>query len=307
MIGWITSKISIVLSKLRYFSQSNAATHAANVDELQSAVARYLEGSIGPTKLTPVVGSTLGICFRADTLTKPFFVKTHRPDESSRENLLKEFDILEALYRDRIFLHRFDVELASDQHTCILMEWLDTAQAPPTPAHLRAIIGECYETLEHIHNDRATQFSTIGQLVAEGDRAIFELEELQLVSPDTALKIRPCLNSLKNAISHLRPIVCHGDLSNKNLLASRGQNIIIDWEDSFLGFAGYDYLYWLTFMDNRKYLSPSVLGYTALGEASERGVMLMIVAIKSLISVRSKAVQFSRVPIERRLVELLTF
>jgi hypothetical protein len=70
-------------------------------------------------------------------------------------------------------------------------------------------------------------------------------------------------------------------------MLSRGRNIIIDWEDSFAGFAGYDYLCWLTFMDNRKYRSRSILGYTDLDEKSERGVLLTIVAIKSLISVRS--------------------
>jgi hypothetical protein len=296
-----------VLSKLRYFSQPATATCAADLHELQSAVARHVEDGFGPVVLNPILGGTLGICFRADTVTKPFFIKTHRPDENSKENLLKEFDILKALYGHLIHLDRFDVNVPSDQRTCILMDWLDITTDPITPWDLRATIGECYETLSRTLCDRAAQFSTIAQLIDEGEHALFELERLQLVSAVTCARIQPYLVSLKNAVSDLRPVICHGDLSTKNIMLSRGKNIIIDWEDSFVGFAGYDYLYWLTFMSNRKYLSRAILGYTALDEKSERGVLLTIVAIKSLISVRSKTIRSSHVPIEQRLLELLTF
>jgi hypothetical protein len=60
-------------------------------------------------------------------------------------------------------------------------------------------------------------------------------------------------------------------------------------------------------MGNRKYLSRSIFGYTALDEKSERGVLLMIVAIKSLISVKSKAIHSLSFPVEERLLELLAF
>jgi hypothetical protein len=297
----------IVLSKLRYFSQAATTACSSSSHELQSAIARHVERDFGRVTMHPVVGSTLGICFRADTVNKPFFIKTHRPDENSRENLSKEFDILKVLYGHLLRLDRFDLDIASGRRTCIVMDWLDINTEPIAPSNLRATIGECCEALENTPWDRAARFSTMTQLIDDGEHALVELERLQLVSADASSRIQPYFASLKHAISDLRPVICHGDLGNKNIMSSRGKNIIIDWEDAFVGFAGYDYLYWLTFMENRKYLSRSILGYTALDEKSERSVLLTVVTIKSLISVRSKTIQPSWLPIEQRLLELLTF
>jgi hypothetical protein len=296
-----------VLSKLRYLLRPTIATCSADLHKLQSAISRHIEVYLGPVTLNPIVGSTLGICFRADTATRPFFIKTHRSDESSRENLLKELEILKVLYGHLIHLERLDVNVASDRQTCIVMEWLDIITDPIKPSDLRTIIGECYEKLSEAAHDRAAQFSTIADLICDGEQALFELERLQLISADTCSRIKPYIASAKNTVSDLQPVICHGDLSNNNIMLIHDRNVVIDWEDSFVGFAGYDYLYWLTFMTNRKYLSRAMLGHTALDEESERGVLLTIVAIKSLISVRSQAIQSFRVPIEERLLEVLAF
>jgi hypothetical protein len=296
-----------VLSKLRYFSQSAITPHPDELHQLQSAVCRHLEDGFGPVTLNPMIGGTLGVCLRADTRSKRFFIKTHRPDKNSKENLLKEFDILKALYGHLIYLDQFDVDIPSGQRTCILMDWLDITTDPITPPDLRTIIGECYEALGNTFCERAAQFSTIADLIDDGQHALLELCRRQFISADTSLRIQPYLFSLKSAVSVLEPVICHGDLSNKNIMLGRGKSIIIDWEDSFIGFAGYDYLYWLTFMDNRKYLSRSTLGYTGLDGKSERGVLLTIVAIKSLISVRSQKMQSFHLPIEQRLLELLRY
>lgn len=296
-----------MLSKLRYFSQRTTTTCPADLHELQSAVTRHLETSFGSASLSPIVGGTLGICFRADTADKTYFVKTHRPDEDSQENLLKEFEILQTLYGQFVHIDRFDVVVASEPRTCMLLDWFDIKLDPVTPSDLRAIIGECYEALGRMPSRRATAFSTMADLIEDGDQALLELGRLELLSAETSARIQPYLVALKNAAGGLAPVICHGDLSNKNIMQCRGRNIIIDWEDAFVGFKGYDYLYWLTFMDNRKYLSPSALGHTALDVTSERGVLLAIVAIKSLISVRSQTMRPSHVPVEQRLIELLTF
>jgi hypothetical protein len=101
--------------------------------------------------------------------------------ENSRENLLKEFDILKALYGHLIHLDRFDVDIPSGQRTCILMEWLDINTNPITPSDIRAIIEEYYEALGKTICARAAQFSTIARLIDDGEHALSELERLQLV------------------------------------------------------------------------------------------------------------------------------
>lgn len=296
-----------MLSKLRYFSQPTTPTRPADLHELQSAVRRYFETGFGSASLRPIVGGTLGVCFRADTADRTFFVKTHRPDENSRENLLKEFEILQALYGHIFNIDKFDVVVASEPRTCMLLDWFDIRLDPVAPSDLRATIGECYETLGRISRSRAAAFSTMAELINDGDHALVELQRLQLVSAKTFTRIQRYIVALKHAVGELPPVICHGDLSSKNIMLSGNKNIVIDWEDAFVGFEGYDYLYWLTFMENRKHLVRSSLGHTALNEESERGVLLTIVAIKSLISVRSQTISSSHVPIEQRLVELMAF
>jgi hypothetical protein len=297
----------IVLSKLRYFSQPTGPTCSGDLHGLQWAIARRVEQDFGTTTLIPIVGGTLGICFRVDTVNKPFFLKTHRGGESLRENLLKEFDILKVLYTNVIHLEQFEVNISTDRRTCILMDWLDESPNPFTPTDVRAIVGACHQRLTAIPCERAAQFSTIAKLIDEGRHALLELERLRFISADTASRIQPYIAAINETAYGLQPLVCHGDLSNKNIMLSHGKNIVVDWEDAFLGFEGYDFLYWLTFMSNRRYISRSILGHTPLDEKSERGVLLTIVAIKSLISIRSGTIQSSHMPIEQRLRELLTF
>ena len=277
------------------------------MQDLRSAVARHIGREFGAVSVNPIIGGTLGICFRVETSLKPFFVKTHQSDDISRENLLKEFELLAALYGHLIRIEGFDVELVCGPLSCILMDWLAAPAVAMTPSDVRSIIAQSGERLKTWSSSRATQFATIADLIAEGDHALVELERLQFISSASSAAFAPYIAAFKNAVASSPTAICHGDLSNKNIMLTGNQSIIIDWEDAFAGFEGYDYLYWLTFMDNRKYLSKSIFGHTSLGEQGDRGALIMIVAIKSLISVLSQSIRSSHVPIEQRLLEFVTF
>ena len=277
------------------------------MQDLHAAVKYHLSREFGSSSVRSISGGTLGVCLQADTGSRQFFIKTHQADQASQDNLVKEFELLFALYGHIIRIERFDVQLSSGLRICILMDWLDVSTTTYAPSDVRSIISGCNDTLKNWSIARASQFATFDDLIRDGDRALVELERLKYISSVSASMIRPYFDKLKDAVAELPPVICHGDLSNKNIMLNGNTSIVIDWEDAFVGFKGYDFLYWLTFMDNRKHLSRSIFGYSALDETNERGVLILIVAIKSLISVRTHSVLPSHMPIEQRLLELLAF
>lgn len=59
---------------------------------------------------------------------------------------------------------------------------------------------------------------------------------------------------------------------------------VIDWEDAFRGIAGCDYLYWLTFMENRPFLQKATFGRTDLSPDGERAILVLVVLLKSYLA-----------------------
>ncbi len=87
---------------------------------------------------------------------------------------------------------------------------------------------------------------------------------------------------LKESINDCPPVICHGDCSNKNIMIYNGKMVCIDYEDAFWGIADYDFLYWLTFMSQRKYYQKGLLKELdlAVGAHVARLLMQMIVVLK---------------------------
>jgi hypothetical protein len=81
--------------------------------------------------------------------------------------------------------------------------------------------------------------------------------------------------------------------------------IAIDWEDAFAGVAGYDYLYWLTFMENRPFLREAAFGRTGLAVEVERAILALVVLLKSYLAVLSGAHLSHKVAAEARIAEVL--
>jgi len=81
--------------------------------------------------------------------------------------------------------------------------------------------------------------------------------------------------------------------------------VVVDWEDAIWAPSGYDYLYWVTFLTNRRWLVKEELNVTGLGLRTEIALMVMIVLLKSVIGVRSKASATYTIGINERLSEIL--
>ncbi len=81
--------------------------------------------------------------------------------------------------------------------------------------------------------------------------------------------------------------------------------VVIDWEDAFWGIEGYDYLFWLTFFDNRKYYSQKIFGKTPWGKEIEIAILILIVVLKSELSFRSNRYKENKLTFDERIVEIL--
>jgi len=56
-------------------------------------------------------------------------------------------------------------------------------------------------------------------------------------------------------------------------------------EDGFWGIAGYDYLYWLSFFNNRKWLTRAALAHAPLAHADAVALLVVILVLKAWLAV----------------------
>ena len=81
--------------------------------------------------------------------------------------------------------------------------------------------------------------------------------------------------------------------------------IVIDWEDAFLGFEGYDFLYWLTFFKNRKFYSRDMFDLTEFGCELGSAIMVLILVLKSELALSSGEYDVHSMSINDRLLEVI--
>ena len=101
-------------------------------------------------------------------------------------------------------------------------------------------------------------------------------------------------------------VLCHGDFSPANLVGNGPALTVIDWEDAFWGIEGYDFLYWMTFFENRKYLSQDIFSVTPWDKPTDIAILLLIIVVKSHISLLSKDYMTYSLTFEQRLNEILS-
>lgn len=297
-----------MLSKLAFF-ETGAPTAAAGPgqdDALRAALARRLGQGGRPVRIVPASGGTLGVCCRVEVGAERLFLKTHRPGTSARENLAKEGEILRRLYGTAVVRDAVEVVVPGEAaRLCLVMAELAPLAAPMPPADAAALVRDFSRMLAGWRPAGLPDDWTIAHYVAHGDRAVAYLQGQGLLAPPTAAAVERLLAQLRAALAGLPRVLCHGDLGPKNLMSDGARPVAIDWEDAFWGVPGYDYLYWLTFMENRPHLQGAAFGRTGLGAPLERAILALVVLLKSELSVRSGAHLGHAVPIEARMAEVL--
>lgn len=292
-----------MLSKIAFFETDDRPDIAADRAHLLPALRQHLQSSGRNAVVMPAPGGTLGACYDADICGEKRFLKTHLPGASARASLAKEAGILAQLYGNTIVLDRFEIRLADGTaRLCLMMPALTPLAAPIEPADAAAMADACRERLKDWPPDGLASFE---HYLASAAVALKTLSSRGLLEQDSAAEVRRLIALLGDRRADLPEALCHGDFGPKNIMLQGTAPRVIDWEDAFRGIAGYDYLYWLTFMENRPLLQRAAFGRTGLSPDVERAILVLVVLLKSYLAVLSGEHLKHALSAEDRIAEIL--
>lgn len=294
-----------MLSKIRFFlneTDFHLTERKSGIDLVQAV--RYLSGDVN--KVIRVKDGTIGVSFIIEVNGVSRFMKTHAVSDES-DNILKEYTILSRLYGEEIKPEIFSVIEHDCERKWLVMDMLVYPEGDIAINGIFAIISWYTEKLrvgwEKIPIKKNDNFLTMINL---GWNALENMSNSKVLSRELVRKIDFNLSLISKRIIHFPTCLCHGDLGPKNIMCDKTKPIVIDWEDAFKGVEGYDYLYWLTFMSNRKFYSKNILGCTLLGKELETAIMTLIILLKSELSYRRGDYKRHKLSAEQRLTEVLS-
>ncbi|MFZ5717274.1 MAG: phosphotransferase family protein [Bradyrhizobium sp.] len=292
-----------MLSKIAFFETDDRPDIAAERARLLPALREHLQSFGRDVTVTPAPGGTLGACYDADVSGEKRFLKTHLPDARARDSLAKEADILQRLHGNTIVLDRFEIPLADGtMRLCLMMPALAPLAAPMQPADAAAMACAYSERLKDWQRDR---LASLEHHLASAGQALKTLSERCLLKQPGAAETRRLIALLADRLPKLPVALCHGDFGPKNIMLQGVTPLAIDWEDAFRGIAGYDYLYWLTFLENRSFLKTAAFGLTGLSPDVERAILVLVVLLKSYLAVLSGTYLTHAVSAQARISEIL--
>ena len=295
-----------MLSKLNYYAENSPEVLWQSKLEAYVSTLPTAPNKSNISKFLPTHGGTLGVNYIAEHSngTESFF-KTHLNHMGARENLLKEIIILDFLYGNEINCKKIENE--GDNQTWLWMNRLVPLSIELDPPAILGLIENYSQKFSK---------SNINQCINPADNFIYLLEKSKLTLKDldrqgylsTQVKksAQNALLFIGKKLHQLTPTICHGDLGPKNIMSIRSKSLVIDWEDAFFGFEGYDFLYWLTFFKNRKYYSPYIFGNTPLGQELELSIMILILILKSGLALSSGEYSSHSISINDRILEILS-
>lgn len=293
-----------MLSKLRHFAGSNAGDLAGLRSRID--VRPALEQLGAPrAPFAAVSGGTLGVGFMATIDGHQRFLKTCA-SEHGKGNLEKEIRILSHLYGETLGIRR--LEVAEDDATprvWLVMDALRLPDAPLNPSDTLSLIEDYRSRLVSLAPGSLETADTVGTLVDDANRGLAALLATGQIGQSMHDTLHSRLAYLAREWQSFPRCVAHGDLGPRNIMATSDRAVVIDWEDAFLGVDGYDYLYWLTFFENRRHYGQGILGRTPLGVDAEVALLAMILILKSDLSLRANTHAGNQLTAEQRIGEVL--
>jgi len=227
-------------------------------------------------------------------------------DSGGNNALFKEFALLAAIYPKELSPECIEIGRGADKRIWLVMDVLDSPQVEQTPEDLACFTQELRCRLRCFKNRLLIpQEDSIFTLLSLAWEALADLSSHGLLVEEIQSSVRYHLGRIETQICAYAPCICHGDLGPQNLVSDGRHVLAIDWEDSFWGVEGYDYLYWLTFFKNRKYYSPAIWEKTPLGKQLELSVLVMILLLKSELAFCNGQYRCHTLDFNQRINEML--
>ena len=290
-----------MISKLFASNKTHQFESQPDSNRVQHALSEHFGDKL--QSLARIPDGTSSLCFIGILEGNRRFLKTYT-EASGRAYLLREHKMLD------LVSPRVEPRLIELDQSDVSQLWLQTRVLDS------AIACTPQEVIDLIHTYRAqldmcganaigsSAAHNINLLVSEADLALKELAEGNFLTTPIIQLVCSSLERLQILVQSDNWEICHGDLGPKNILRDGEVPVAIDWEDAFWSVPGYDYLYWLTFYENRKWLRPEYLNVTGLVPEDEVAVMVVIVLLKSVISVRNGSHIRNALSINDRITEV---
>lgn len=259
-----------------------------------------------PFLSSPLLQSgTLGGCFLATIDGQKKFIKTNII-ASGLETLRKEAILFQFLYGDVVSIEVINTCDLGYEQTWMVMDQLNPLlDKKDMPARVLKLTREYLTKLQQFkHSEIIPPTDNFDYLLVAASNSLVTLSRADQLSSTTRERLVSSFDLLQKHQSELSPCICHGDLGPQNIMQNDKDLVPIDWEDAFWGFDGYDYLYWLTFFENRKYYSDEIFNKTRLGKPLEVAVMAVILLLKSEISWHAGTYHNNSLSFDQRLAEI---
>lgn len=292
-----------MLNKIVYFN-SNCVVKA-DMSKIISAFRRYYEEKENTVEIFAdnIAKGTLGVFFLCTIAGHEYFVKTHLDDENCRKSLIKESRLLKSIYQDEMVVDFFDIEIEGKAQTYLIMDRLDKVEGQISIQELKVVLQNCYRKLKKV--DLESIEYKIEQLVEEAEVGLKELSKNNFFSSDIIWNLQLCIQYIKQISKERACLVCHGDLSNVNIMKHNDNYIILDWEDAFVGFEPYDIAYWMTFFQQRKNYNSTFFIENGLNTEDNKWLMIFVMLLKCWLSYKNKAYLNDSLTFQQRIEEVL--
>ncbi len=249
---------------------------------------------------------TLGLFFNAILDGNKLFIKTHLPGKNYRNNLLKEIKIYKILYKDLLYINHIDLNICDHDYSFLIMDYLKPLKDNLKPDEMKLIIKDYSNKLKDVLKDEnlVKNIYTFDLILREAKNALKELSKEKLINSYIEDRCYEYISILK-----YDPLedatICHGDLSNKNIMLKDDSIIVIDWEDMFLGTKDYDFCFWLTFFNQRKYYNEVMFLQYEVDKLKCIAYMIVIVILKCYLSYKNCSYLTNLVKMDDRLYEII--
>ncbi len=244
-----------------------------------------------------VATGTLSAAFVASRTGESIFLKTHLLPEGGL-TLEREATLFNHIYGNKLNVRCFAVRahIASGVNKFnqagsiwLAMAELEEAKRQITPCEVIYLIkglnlSRLSQKLSYLIDPK----DSMHELLELASQAFENLVKLKMLNGNSKKIVKNSLQLLSLELKNCKPILCHGDLSPANIMKWQTDFALVDWEDAFMGVEDYDYLYWLTFFENRKYYPNQPLQYVSIDIGLARALLVMVVVLKCQLAWRTK-------------------